>query len=60
MSEELLKALELEKIVTVPIAAKIAGISTDGFKRHYAHLIRQITPRRIGVKVRDVIAIGGS
>jgi hypothetical protein len=50
-----LSALDLEKHVSVPEAAKIRGISTDTFKRHYQHLIRKVSPRREGVKLRDLL-----
>ena len=48
---EKLSALELERHVSVPEAAKYKNISPDTFKRHYAHLIRQISPRRNAVKL---------
>jgi DNA-binding CsgD family transcriptional regulator len=50
-----LTALELEKHVSVPEAARILGISRDTFKRHYRHLIRKISPRRTVVKLRDLL-----
>jgi hypothetical protein len=50
-----LSALELECIVTVPKAADIKGVSVDTFRRHYAHLIRQLSPRRQGVKLRALL-----
>ena len=49
-------ALELEKHVSVPEAAKIRGISPDTFKRHYAHLIRKVSPRRSTVKLRELLS----
>jgi hypothetical protein len=51
-----LTALDLERHVSVPVAAEIKGISLDTFKRHYAHLIRKTSPRRNTVKVRDLLA----
>jgi hypothetical protein len=50
-----LSALELEKHVSVPEAAKLKGISPDTFKRHYGHLIRKTSPRRNTVKMRDLL-----
>jgi hypothetical protein len=50
-----LSALELEKHVSVPEAAKLRGISTDTFKRHFSHLIRKVSPRREAVKLRDLL-----
>jgi hypothetical protein len=51
-----LTALELETCVSVPRAASIKGVSEDTFKRHYRHLIRKLSPRRDGVKLRDLLA----
>jgi hypothetical protein len=51
-----LSALDLEKTVTVPTAAEIKGVSYDTFKRHYSHLIRKLSPRREGVKLRDLLS----
>jgi hypothetical protein len=51
-----LTALELETYVSVPKAAHVRGISEDTFKRHYGHLIRKLSPRRDGVKLRDLLS----
>lgn len=48
-------ALELERHVSVPEAARIKNISPDTFKRHYRHLIRKISPRRNAVKLGDLL-----
>jgi hypothetical protein len=53
-------ALELERNAPLEEAAIIAGISEDGLKRHYSHLIRRLSPRRVAMKVKDAIAIGTS
>ena len=51
-----LTALELESIVPVSKAAQIQGVSPDTFKRRYRHpLIRRLSPRRNGVKLRDLL-----
>jgi hypothetical protein len=47
--------LERHRMVSVPLAAQLMGISEDTFERHYAHLIRQVSPRRKAVRVGDVI-----
>jgi hypothetical protein len=41
--------LERYRKIPVPWAAEIKGISVDGFKRYYAHLIEQVSPRRQAV-----------
>ena len=39
---------ELERYRNIPVswAAEIKGISVDGFRRYYSHLIKQASPRR--------------
>jgi hypothetical protein len=51
-------ALELARIVSLSEAAKILGISEDGLRRHYSHLFRRLSPRRVGIRLRDVLEIG--
>lgn len=47
--------MERRRLVTVAQAAKLKAISEDAFREHYAHLIRQITPKRQGVRLGDVL-----
>ena len=47
--------LKLESRISVPKAAAMKGISEDGFRRHYAHLIEQASPNRQVVKLKNVI-----
>ena len=56
--QELSQSLELERLITIEKASEIVGISDNSFRRHYGHLIRRITPRRIGVRVRDLLTVG--
>jgi hypothetical protein len=51
-----LSAIELERYVSVPEAARLLGVSHDTFLRHYKHLIRKVSPRRAVVKLRDLLA----
>jgi hypothetical protein len=57
-SSEMLSGLEGMRIVSVPEAARLTNISTDTFRRQYPHLILRLSSKRIGVRVRDVLAIG--
>jgi hypothetical protein len=52
------EGLELERVLPLIEVAALTGLSQDTLKRHYAHLIRHLSPRRIGMKVRDAISIG--
>ena len=47
--------LQRYRKIPVPWAAEILGISTDGFRRHYGHLIEQVTPRRQNVTLGKLI-----
>src|SRR5262245_24272086 len=50
--------LSLEAIITLPEVSAITGLSVDSLKRHHAHLIRRLSPRRIGMKLKDAIGLG--
>ena len=52
------RELELERIVSLQEARDLSGLSIDTWRRNYRHLIIQLSPRRQGVKLRDVFAIG--
>jgi hypothetical protein len=51
-----LTAIDLEHHVSVSKAAAIKGVSEDTFKRHFRHLIRHVSPRRLTVRLRDLLA----
>jgi hypothetical protein len=53
-------AIELVRVVSLTEAARLLNISTDGLRRHHAHLIRRMSPRRIGMRLRDVLDIGNN
>jgi hypothetical protein len=55
--ETTLSALELERIAPMREAVKITSLSQDTLERRYNHLIRKISPRRKGIRVRDLLAI---
>jgi hypothetical protein len=49
---------ELNRIVSLPEAARLRGVSVDTLKRHprLARKIIRVSPRRLGMRVRDAIA----
>jgi hypothetical protein len=51
--------LEQARIITLDEAARLSSISKDGWKRHHRDKIIKLSPRRVGVKLADVLAIGG-
>jgi hypothetical protein len=55
---KLAMAFERERIVPIAEAALLAGVSKDVFRRYYSHLIRRVSPYRVGVRICDALAIG--
>lgn len=55
---ELRPDLELQRVVTLREAAEISGISLDTIRRRYPQIIIKLSPRRIGVRLRDALSIG--
>jgi hypothetical protein len=49
---------ELERFrkISVREAAVIRGVSIDSFRRHFTHLIEQVSPRRQAVAVGKLLA----
>jgi hypothetical protein len=54
---KLSERLELERIAAKPEIERITSLSFDVIKRHYGHLLVRVSPRRIGMRIRDVLAI---
>jgi hypothetical protein len=54
------EGLELERMLTMPEVSELTGLSPDSIKRHYGHLIRRISPRRVAIKLRDALSIGAT
>jgi hypothetical protein len=40
------------------IACSCISVSVDTLKREYRHLVKKLSPRRAGIRLRDVLAIG--
>ena len=49
------EAIERDRIISVQQAARLTGVSYDTFLRHHRHLVRQLSPRRLGVKLSDAL-----
>jgi hypothetical protein len=54
-----LRGLRLEQVVGLHEAAQLTSLSIDTLKRRYPDFIIRLSPRRLGIKLRDVLAIGG-
>lgn len=58
MPEQAAGWLALRRKISVKEAAELNGISEDTFRRHYRHLIKEVSPRRGTVELGDAIAVG--
>ena len=47
--------LERYRKISVPEAAAIRGVSPDSFRRHFRHLIEQVSPRRQAVTLGKLL-----
>jgi hypothetical protein len=52
--------LELDRIITLQEAEKISSLSPDSWKRHHADKVVELSPRRLGVRLRDALMLRGS
>jgi hypothetical protein len=55
--EQHLKWIELERVVPIAEAERITSLSRDGLQRHHRDKIVRLSPRRVGMRLRDVLAI---
>jgi hypothetical protein len=49
--------VELEAVKSLPEAARITSLSPDTLKRRYPQMIVRLSDRRVGMKLRNVLAI---
>ena len=49
--------LELDRIVTLQEAEKISSLSVDSWKRHHPDKVVELSPRRLGVRLRDALML---
>lgn len=49
---------ELRKILPLEQAAEITNLSPDTLKRRHSALILRLSPRRLGMRLADALAIG--
>src|SRR5262249_62274424 len=52
-----LTAIELQRVASLSEAARLAGVSVDTLQRHHADKILRLSPRRLGMRVRDALSI---
>jgi hypothetical protein len=51
-------AVELWRIVEIKEASEHSSLSVRSLKRHYAHLLIELGPRRLGMRLGHALMIG--
>ena len=51
------RALELDRIITLQAAEEVSSLSVDSWKRHHADKVVELSPRRLGVRLRDALML---
>jgi hypothetical protein len=51
------RELELERIISLQEAGKISNLSPDSWKRHHRDKLVELSPRRLGVRLRDALML---
>ena len=49
--------LELERVLELPEVEEITSLSVDSIKRHHRDKLVNLSPRRLGMKMRNALAI---
>jgi hypothetical protein len=49
--------IELQRIINLKEAGRLTNLSVDTLKRRYGEKILQLSPRRLGMRVRDALTI---
>jgi hypothetical protein len=52
--------LELDRIVSLQEATKISSLSADTLKRHHGTKVIELSPRRLGMRLRDALMLDRS
>jgi hypothetical protein len=50
-------ALELDRIISLQEAEAVSSLSVDSWKRHHADKLVELSPRRLGVRLRDALML---
>jgi hypothetical protein len=52
--------LQLERIISLQEAEKVSDLSADSWKRHHSDKVIKLSPRRLGVRLRDALMLGSN
>ena len=55
---QLLAGIEAQRVVPLKEASRLAGVSIDTLRKHYRNLIVRVGPKRVGMRLGDVLGIG--
>ena len=50
-------ALELDRIISMREAEEVSSLSVDSLKRHHADKLIELSPRRLGMRLRDALML---
>jgi hypothetical protein len=56
----LLAGIEAQRIISLKEASRLAGVSVDTLRKHYHNLIVRVGPKRVGMRLSDVLSLGQS
>jgi hypothetical protein len=48
----------LDRIIPLQEAQKLSGLSPDSWKRNHPEKIIKLSPRRVGIRLRDALMLG--
>jgi hypothetical protein len=48
---------ELDRIISLPEAERISNLSVESWKRNHPEKIVKLSPRRIGIRLRDALML---
>ena len=48
---------ELHRVVDLKEASRLSGLSVDSIKRHHSDKITDLSPRRVGMRLRDALML---
>jgi hypothetical protein len=48
---------ELDRIVELPEASRLSSLSVDTIKRRHADKLIKLSPRRVGIRLRDALML---
>lgn len=52
--------LELDQIISLKEAEQVSSLSPDSWKRNHRDKVIELSPRRLGVRLRDALMLGKS